>query len=259
MSKAQQNKVDFGFAQVDVTAKADQVKSVFNSVADHYDIMNDLMSMGMHRRWKHSMIADIEVRPGDVVLDLAGGTGDIGMLIKEKAEAQRANILLTISDVNEAMLAEGRKRAIDRNRFKDVAWQVIDAEHIPFDDASVDLVTMAFGIRNVTNRLQALEEIYRVLKPGGRFVCMEFSHVNTPVLKALYEAYSFNVIPKVGEWVAQDRDAYQYLVESIRMFPTREAFAEMLREAGFDKVRYTVLQQGVVAIHKGWKFAEGNR
>lgn len=251
MSNKQQT--DFGFKRVNWDEKASLVHEVFSSVAGKYDLMNDLMSGGLHRLWKQHMVSLLQPSEGAELLDLAGGTGDIAFRFMDQAKKQHIKVSAVITDINEAMLEEGRKRAVDSNHIEGLDWQVVNAEEIPFDDNRFDYVSMAFGIRNVTDRPKALKEIYRVLKPKGKFVCMEFSQVDEPTLAMIYDAYSFHVIPKLGELVAGDRDSYQYLVESIREFPDKQAFKGMIEEAGFKQVRYTTLTKGAVAIHSGWK------
>lgn len=248
-----QNETDFGYRDIPRHEKQARVKGVFDSVASSYDIMNDLMSLGAHRMWKRRMVQELRPFAGAKLLDLAGGTGDISFRFLDSAKKSGVEAHATITDINEEMLKEGRKRALDSNRLKGIDWHVVNAEEIPFPDNSFDYVTISFGIRNVTDRDKALREITRVLKPGGKFVCMEFSHVDNAVFKKLYDAYSFKVIPAVGEWVAKDRDAYQYLVESIRRFPTRQQFAGMMQKAGLVRVKFAILSQGAVAIHTGWK------
>lgn len=244
---------DFGYRDIPRQEKQARVKGVFDSVASSYDIMNDLMSLGAHRMWKRRMVAELRPFDGAKLLDLAGGTGDISFRFLDAAKKQGVAVHATITDINESMLEEGRKRAIDGNRLAGIEWKAVNAEEIPFPDNSFDYITISFGIRNVTDRDKALREIHRVLKPGGKFVCMEFSHVDNAVLKKLYDAYSFKVIPQVGEWVAKDRDSYQYLVESIRRFPSRNQFAGMMTRAGLARVKFQVLSAGSVAIHTGWK------
>ncbi len=244
---------DFGFQSVPRGEKAARVHGVFASVASKYDVMNDLMSGGMHRLWKRRMVQEMRPFPGCALLDLAGGTGDIAFRFLDRAKKQGVAAHATITDINAAMLEEGKHRALDANRLEHIAWAVVNAEEIPYEANRFDYVSMAFGIRNVTDREKALREIHRVLKPGGKFVCMEFSHVDNPVLGKMYDAYSFSVIPKIGEMVTHDRAAYQYLVESIRQFPKRPQFARMIEQAGFARVKYITLAQGAVAIHTGWK------
>lgn len=238
----------FGYKTVAEEEKSSLVRGVFNSVASHYDVMNDLMSCGLHRLWKNEMVEMLSPKPKMQILDVAGGTGDIAFRIREKADCN-----VNICDINRQMLNEGRNRAIDRNIYEHLSWVCADAESLPFPDNSMDAYTIAFGIRNVTHMDKALSEAHRVLKIGGMFLCLEFSHVNNDLLQKLYDIYSFNIIPQIGKIVTGDRDSYQYLVESIRNFPKQQEFAEMIKSAGFANVTYKSLTQGVVTIHSGWK------
>lgn len=240
------NTTHFGFRTVDENEKATLVRGVFDSVASRYDVMNDLMSAGLHRVWKHDMVSWLAPRDGMKIIDMAGGTGDIAFRMLAKADCE-----VTVCDINQEMLKEGRNRAIDRNLLTGLSWNCVNAEELPFEDKSYDAYTIAFGIRNVTHIDKALKEAYRVLKPGGRFMCLEFSHMTNDWLQKCYDAYSFNAIPKIGQWVADDAASYQYLVESIRQFPKQDDFAAMIREAGFGNVQYRNLTGGVVAIHSG--------
>ncbi|MCX7645333.1 MAG: bifunctional demethylmenaquinone methyltransferase/2-methoxy-6-polyprenyl-1,4-benzoquinol methylase UbiE [Rhodobacteraceae bacterium] len=239
----------FGFREVAEEAKAGLVHGVFSSVASRYDLMNDLMSGGIHRLWKDAMMDWLAPRPGQRLLDVAGGTGDIAFRFLRRAPGAEAVVL----DMTEAMLAEGRRRAEAGNLADRLAWVAGDAMALPFPDASFDVYTISFGIRNVTRIEDALSEAFRVLRPGGRFMALEFSRVPNPALQWLYDRYSFNVIPAMGKVVTGDRDSYQYLVESIRRFPDQESFAAMIRSAGFDQVKFRNLTMGVAALHSGWK------
>ncbi len=233
-----------------------QVNAVFTSVAGKYDIMNDAMSLGVHRLWKQQFITKLRPRPQERFLDVAGGTGDIAFLIARQLAGQLGHApapgQITVSDINPDMLKVGEARAIDQG-LTTLDWLPANAEAIPLPDHSIDAYTIAFGLRNVNDRQQALAEAYRLVKPGGRFFCMEFSHVCLPWLAKLYDLYSDAVIPKLGGWLAGDAASYRYLVDSIRAFPGQEQLAHMLRDAGFSRVRYTNLSAGIVAIHQGMK------
>ncbi|OOY08269.1 bifunctional demethylmenaquinone methyltransferase/2-methoxy-6-polyprenyl-1,4-benzoquinol methylase [Thioclava sediminum] len=249
MSAEQSKTTHFGFQTVDEDAKAGMVHGVFSRVASKYDIMNDLMSMGIHRVWKDAMMDWLAPRPGQKLLDVAGGTGDVSFRFLKRAGSGHA----TVCDMTESMLVEGRKRAEAESMADSLDWVVGDAMALPFADNSFDVYTISFGIRNVTRIPDALKEAYRVLKPGGRIMVLEFSQIPNEMMQKAYDLYSFNVIPKMGEIVANDRDSYQYLVESIRKFPTQETFAQMIREAGFENVSYRNLSMGIAALHSGWK------
>jgi demethylmenaquinone methyltransferase / 2-methoxy-6-polyprenyl-1,4-benzoquinol methylase len=244
----------FGFRTVREAEKAGLVRGVFDSVAGSYDIMNDLMSGGIHRLWKNSMIGWLAPRGAIRVLDMAGGTGDIAFRILDRApEAQ-----VLVADINTSMLEQGRNRAIDApgkdgTRLTRLNWARMDAEHLSLPDRSVDAYTIAFGIRNVTHIDAALREAYRVLKPGGRFLCLEFSTVRNPAMAAIYDAYSFSLLPKIGGLVAKDEDSYRYLAESIRKFPNQERFAAMITEAGFGQVSVRDLTGGIAALHSAYR------
>ena len=248
MTSTTDNTTHFGFKTVDETVKASLVRGVFDSVASRYDIMNDLMSAGLHRLWKNEFVATLAPKNGQKILDVAGGTGDIAFRIRAKANCE-----VTICDINQQMLVEGKNRAIDKNMRGGLEWVCGDAEKLPIPDASMDAYTIAFGIRNVTHIDKALAEAHRVLKVGGKFLCLEFSHLPNENLQKLYDAYSFAAIPRIGKMVTGDAESYQYLVESIRKFPKQEEFANMIRAAGFANVTYRNLTQGVVAIHSGRK------
>ncbi|MBY0421185.1 MAG: class I SAM-dependent methyltransferase [Parvularculaceae bacterium] len=244
---------DFGFERVPADEKAARVKGVFDRVADRYDLMNDLMSGGMHRLWKSAFLDRIHPRAGERLIDVAGGTGDIARGFLARADsrptaAKTPPAEAIVCDVNHAMLAAGRSDA--QGRLVRVCG---DAERLPFPDRSADVVTIAFGIRNVTRRAAALAEMFRVLRIGGRFACLEFSRPTTAFLEGLYDAYSFNVIPRLGAAVVGDRASYQYLVESIRRFPPQDVFADEIAAAGFRRVAYDNHAGGVVAAHYGWK------
>jgi demethylmenaquinone methyltransferase/2-methoxy-6-polyprenyl-1,4-benzoquinol methylase len=244
-----QDTTHFGFQTVAEADKAGMVHGVFTRVASKYDVMNDLMSGGVHRLWKDAMMDWLAPRPGQRLLDVAGGTGDVAFRFLKRAPGATATVL----DMTEQMLVEGRKRA-EADRMADrLDWVVGDAMALPFADASFDVYTISFGIRNVTRIDDALAEAFRVLKPGGRLMVLEFSHIPHPGLQWAYDRYSFNVIPAMGQVVTGDRDSYQYLVESIRKFPDQDKFAEMIRKAGFGQVKVRNLTMGVAALHSGWK------
>jgi demethylmenaquinone methyltransferase/2-methoxy-6-polyprenyl-1,4-benzoquinol methylase len=242
--------VDFGFEKVAWAEKAQRVRSVFASVASKYDVMNDLMSFGVHRLWKQFTLSLTGLRPGQRALDVAGGTGDLalGML---RQVGKGGSVVL--SDINPKMLERGRDRLLDSGWAGNVECLVADAERLPFDDNSFDCVTIGFGLRNVTDKPAALNSMLRVLKPGGQMLVLEFSHPVAPGLKPLYDAYSFNVLPLLGHFVAGDEASYRYLAESIRMHPNQETLLEMLRTAGYAQVRYHNLSGGIVALHRGYK------
>ncbi|NAZ37307.1 class I SAM-dependent methyltransferase [Rubellimicrobium sp. CFH 75288] len=238
----------FGFETIPEGDKASRVRGVFERVAARYDLMNDLMSGGLHRLWKDAMVDWLAPRDGMRLLDVAGGTGDIAFRVKRRAPGASVTVL----DLTEPMLLEGRRRAEARG-IAGLSWVVGDAMALPFADASFDAWTIAFGIRNVTRPEAALAEAFRVLRRGGRLLVLEFSHVAPPLLERAYDLYSFNVIPALGGAVAGDRDSYRYLVESIRRFPDQEAFADLVRQAGFERVGWRNLTFGVAALHSGWK------
>jgi len=239
----------FGNQTVPEAEKAGMVHGVFSRVANKYDLMNDLMSGGIHRLWKDAMMDWLAPRPGQSLLDVAGGTGDVAFRFLRRAAGSRAVVL----DMTEGMLVEGRKRAEAAQLADRLDWVVGDAMALPFAANSFDVYTISFGIRNVTRIADALAEAHRVLRPGGRLMVLEFSRIPNDLLQGLYDAYSFNVIPAMGQVVAGDRASYQYLVESIRKFPPQEEFAQMIRAAGFAQVSYRNLTMGVAALHSGWK------
>lgn len=241
----------FGYQQVPIDEKVKKVRGVFHSVASNYDLMNDLMSLGSHRLWKKFTIEVCGVRPGQRVLDLAGGTGDLAAKFSRIVGAT-GNVVL--ADINDAMLQVGRERMIDKGLVGNIQYAQVNAECLPFEDNSFDCVTMAFGLRNVTDKDKALRSIYRVIKPGGKLVVLEFSKMPDPVMASIYETYSFKCIPKIGKFVAGDEESYQYLVESIRMHPDQETLKTMMQTAGFESCDYHNLSGGVVALHKGYKF-----
>ncbi len=239
----------FGFRDVPEAEKAGLVRGVFTSVASKYDVMNDAMSLGVHRIWKDAMADWLAPRQGMQILDLAGGTGDIARLIHDRTRGQAH---VTLCDINQSMVQVGRDRLLDQGLFRGIDWTVGDAETLPFDDARFDAVTIAFGIRNVTRIPRALADIRRVLRPGGRFYCLEFSTVGTG-LKPFYDAWSFQAMPRIGRVIADDPEAYRYLAESIRKFPAPQDFAGMIADAGMRRVGFDALTGGIAAIHRGWR------
>ena len=249
MSNSNQKTTHFGFQTVDEDAKAGMVHGVFSNVANKYDVMNDAMSMGIHRIWKDAMMNWLAPRAGQKLLDVAGGTGDISFRFLKRASNAHATVL----DMTEAMLVAGAKRAEASQMSDSLNWVVGDAMALPFADNTFDVYTISFGIRNVTRIQDALTEAYRVLRPGGRMMVLEFSQIPNDMMQRIYDLYSFNVIPQLGQMIAGDRDSYQYLVESIRKFPDQDTFAQMIREAGFDNVKYRNMSMGIAALHSGWK------
>ena len=238
----------FGYRTVSTAEKPALVRDVFDNVAHRYDLMNDLMSLGVHRLWKRAFLDRLQARADAMLLDLGGGTGDIAF-----GWRQRGGGPAVVCDLTAAMLEVGRDRAIDRNIGEGVSWVCGDAERLPFPDSSFATCTIAFCLRNVTHIDDALAEARRVLKPGGRFFCLEFSKVAIPSLAKLYDRYSFTMLPLLGRVIAHNKDAYQYLAESIRRFPAQEELAERMRKAGFDEVRYANMSGGIVALHSGWR------
>ncbi len=241
---------DFGFQQVPLADKAKQVAAVFNSVAGKYDLMNDLMSMGVHRLWKRYAIELANVRSGQYILDLAGGTGDLAMKFAPRVGAEG---LVVLGDINESMLHKGRERLINKGLIGNVSYSQMDAEALPFPENSFDLITIAFGLRNVTRKERALEEMWRVLKPAGKVLILEFSKVTVPALASVYDTYSFKILPLLGKLIANDAESYRYLAESIRKHPDQESLRSMMMAAGFENCDYQNLSGGIVALHRGYK------
>jgi demethylmenaquinone methyltransferase/2-methoxy-6-polyprenyl-1,4-benzoquinol methylase len=242
--------VDFGFEKVPWGEKAGRVRAVFSSVAGRYDLMNDLMSFGVHRLWKQFTLSLTGLKPGERALDVAGGTGDLALgLLRQVGKDGR----VVLSDINPQMLEAGRDRLLDAGFAGNLHCLLADAERLPFADDSFDCVTIGFGLRNVTDKAAALASMRRVLKPGGQLLILEFSTPVAPGLKPLYDAYSFNLLPRLGQWVAKDAASYRYLAESIRMHPNQETLLAMVEEAGFGQARYHNLTGGIVAVHRGYK------
>jgi demethylmenaquinone methyltransferase/2-methoxy-6-polyprenyl-1,4-benzoquinol methylase len=249
MSKTLNKETHFGFETINEKEKAGRVQGVFNSVASKYDVMNDVMSLGVHRIWKDMMMDWLAPRSDQKLLDVAGGTGDIAFRFLKRSGFGHATVL----DLTSSMLTEGQNRAEAEQMVNQIDWVVGDAMHLPFEDNVFDVYTISFGIRNVTRPQEALEEAYRVLKPGGRIMVLEFSQIPVPLGQWFYDRYSFNFIPKMGEIITNDRQSYQYLVESIRKFPDQETFLGMINSAGFENVKYRNLSLGIACLHSGWK------
>ena len=249
MSESKSAHTHFGYQNVPEENKSGLVKEVFNNVSSKYDVMNDLMSVGIHRVWKNTLINWLAPKENQNLLDVAGGTGDIATRFLNQTKSGSATIL----DMTESMLQEGTKRITNSSLSSRMRWVVGDAMALPFKKNTFDIYTISFGIRNVTKIDKALSEAFRVLKPGGRIMILEFSKLPNPMMQRAYDLYSFNVIPKIGEIVVGDKDSYQYLVESIRKFPDQVSFANMITEAGFENVKFRNLTFGVAALHSGWK------
>ena len=244
------NTTDFGFTRVDRDAKAGMVRGVFDSVASRYDLMNDLMSGGIHRLWKRFTIELCAVRPGQTILDIAGGTGDLAARFS-RLVGQDGKVIL--ADINAAMLEVGRDRLIDKGASDNIEVVQADAQYLPFADNSIDCITIAFGLRNVTDKAVALQSMLRVLRPGGRLLVLEFSKPTSPLLGKIYDQYSFQILPAMGRLVAQDADSYRYLAESIRKHPDQETLLGMMEDAGFVESRYHNMTGGIDAVHQGFK------
>jgi len=241
----------FGYQEVPITEKARRVAGVFSSVADNYDLMNDLMSFGIHRLWKRFTLGQTGLRPGQAALDLAGGTGDLARgMARQVGDGGK----VVLADINAAMLGHGRDKLIDRGLAGNIEFVQADAESLPFPDRSFDCITIGFGLRNVTRKEAALASMYRVLKPGGRLLILEFSKPVTPALAAVYDQYSFKVLPQLGKLVAKDEASYRYLAESIRMHPDQETLKQMMEQVGFERCSYFNLNGGIVALHRGYRF-----
>jgi demethylmenaquinone methyltransferase / 2-methoxy-6-polyprenyl-1,4-benzoquinol methylase len=244
---------DFGFRRVPAAEKPSLVRAVFDSVAGRYDLMNDLMSLGVHRLWREAMMDWLAPRAGQRLIDVAGGTGDIAIRFLKRAAATGAGASAVVVDPNEEMMRIGEARAMDRGIVRDLGWVTGPAESLPVESGAFDVCTIAFGLRNATDRAKALSEMHRVLAPGGRYMCLELAPVETPILAALYDRYSFNVVPRLGAMVTGHGDAYRYLVESIRKFPDPQSLAGEMREAGFSRVSYRLLSGGIAALHSAWR------
>ncbi len=242
---------DFGYKTIPLAEKTAQVGAIFHSVASKYDLMNDLMSLGMHRLWKKFTVELSQIRPGEKVLDVAGGTGDLTKLFAKRV-GEKGKV--TLLDINAAMLEIGRNRLIDAGLIENIAVIQANAEELPFADDHFDGLSIGFGLRNVTDKKAALQSMYRVLKPGGRLFVLEFSKPMLSFLQTLYDRYSFDFLPKLGQWIANDRESYQYLVESIRRHPDQESLKSLILEVGFDQCEYHNLSAGIVALHRAWKF-----
>ena len=245
MLNNEEKNIDFGNKKVKKTEKQTLVNNVFNSVADKYDLMNDLTSLGIHRLWKDSLINWLAPQPYQKLADIAGGTGDISMKFL-LAGGCSAHII----DINKEMITKGKLKNSNNNN---LSWTIASAENLPMADNSYERASMGFGLRNITNRVLALKEVYRILKPGGRFICLEFSHVENSLLKKIYDIWSFEFMPRIGQKITGDKEAYNYLVESIRQFPSQPELTQMFSEAGFSRIKYRNLSNGIVTLHSGWK------
>lgn len=246
-----ENYTDFGYQKVKTEQKAEKVAEVFHSVAKQYDIMNDLMSLGTHRLWKRFTISIAKPHAGDKILDLAGGTGDLTKHFAKRI-GEKGHIIL--SDINSSMLSVGRDRLIDEGFCQNISYVQANAESLPFVSNDFNIITIGFGLRNVTHKEKALQEMFRCVKPGGKAIVLEFSKPVVKPLNPIYDLYSFKILPKLGKIIAKDADSYQYLAESIRMHPDQETLKQMMLDAGFDKVEYHNLSGGIVAVHVGYKY-----
>lgn len=251
MNTPKQTTTHFGYETVTPTEKTEKVAGVFHSVASRYDMMNDLMSLGLHRLWKRFAVNSCQLHAGDHVLDLAGGTGDLTRIISPRVGKQGS---VTLCDINSSMLNRGRDRLLDQGLYSNLHFVQANAEHLPFPEDTFHCVIIGFGLRNVTDKLQALKSMYRVLKPGGRLIILEFSKPQNPLVDALYDIYSFKILPPLGEWVANDGASYQYLAESIRMHPDQNELCKLMQAAAFEDCRFNNLLNGIVAIHRGYKY-----
>ncbi len=247
------DKIDFGFQEVKVSEKTSKVQAIFSQVASKYDLMNDLMSLGIHRLWKETFIEKISLVNNAIILDVAGGTGDIGYRCARSLLNRDLKGRVIVLDLNEAMLRKGQRKENLSSADVSMDWVLSNAEQLPLPDNTFDVYTIAFGLRNITHLNAALQEAYRVLKPGGQFLCLEFSKVRAPLLKKFYDLYSFKIIPFIGKLIANNKNAYQYLVESIARFPSQEELSASLKAIGFEHVKYTNLSGGIATIHTGWK------
>lgn len=251
MTQSDKKTTHFGYQEVPVGEKSHLVAQIFNSVASKYDLMNDVMSLGLHRLWKQIVIQEANIRQHQHLLDVASGTGDLAKAFAKKLAGTGE---LVVSDINESMLSIARERITNAGFIKNITYTLADAEKLPFAANHFDLITIAFGLRNVTDKLTALKSMYRVLKPGGKLLVLEFSKPTSKLINRLYDFYSFNIIPNVGGLIARDKASYQYLVESIRMHPDQDTLKSMMNDAGFEDVTYTNFHNGIVALHKGYKY-----
>ena len=250
MSNYKNKKTHFGFQEIPWEEKQEKVSDVFHSVASRYDLMNDLMSFGIHRLWKNIAVTLSSIRENATVLDLAGGTGDLAM---KYSKLVGPNGKVILSDINESMIAVGRDRIIDQGMINNISFVQANAEYLPFADNSFDCVNISFGLRNVTNKNEALKSMRRVLKKGGKLLILEFSKVHRPILKKIYDSYSFNILPKLGKFITNDEDSYRYLAESIKMHPDQQTLVKMMQNAGFKDASYKNMSSGIVALHQGTK------